>query len=197
MAWFKGEVPPGVLRFGADGEECYLYGTVVATGDIEIGRFSYVGEHGYLDGRSSIRIGSFCSIASNFHCATHSRPVEGRAGLFPLADVLGLPIPGEDRPIRIGHDVWIGDGVSISGPTTVGNGCVVGAKSVLCGEYEPYGVYAGSPARFIRRRFADAMVEWLLRLAWWDWPLERILANSRFFETDLTSYEGRLEDLVV
>lgn len=197
MAWFRGEAPPNVRRFPAGDGECYLYETVQAVGEIELGRFSYIGEHGYLDGRSPIRIGSFCSIASNFHCATHGRPAEGRAGVFPFAEVLGVPIPDEERPITIGHDVWIGDGVSISGPTTIGDGCVIGAKSVLCGDYEPYGVYVGNPARLLRPRFSEATVEELTALRWWDWPLERILANVRFFETDLTTYEGRIEDLLV
>ncbi|MGV3615611.1 MAG: CatB-related O-acetyltransferase [Fimbriimonas sp.] len=197
MPWFRGEAPPNVQRFAAGDGECYLYGTVQAFGDVELGRFSYIGEHGLIDAHSPVRIGSFCSIASNFHCVTHDRPVEGRAGLYPFAEILGMPVEVPDRPIGIGHDVWIGDGVSVSGPTVVGDGCVIGAKAVLCGEYEPYGVYVGNPARLVRRRFPDPVIEGLLALRWWDWPLEKILANSRFFDTDLTRYDGPLEALIV
>lgn len=197
MAWFRGEAPPNVRRFEAGDGECYLYETVQVYGDVEMGRFSYIGEHGHVDARSPVKIGSFCSIASHFHCATHGRPVEGRAGVFPFAEVLGLAVPEEERPIRIGNDVWIGAGVSITGPTTIGDGCVIGAKAVLCGEYEAYGVYVGNPARLLRRRFSDAIIEELTALQWWDWPLEKVLANVRFFETDLTSFEGRVEDLIV
>jgi virginiamycin A acetyltransferase len=62
---------------------------------------------------------------------------------------------------------------------------------------EAYGIYAGTPARLIRFRFSDDIVAQLLDLAWWDWPLPKIMANAAFFDLDLTTFRGRLSDHVV
>ena len=67
---------------------------------------------------------------------------------------------------------------------------------MLDGEYVPYGVYAGNPARLVRMRFPEKVVEQLQALEWWDWDVECILGNAEFFGTDLSSYAGSLEDLL-
>jgi virginiamycin A acetyltransferase len=49
---------------------------------------------------------------------------------------------------------------------------------VVAGQIPPYSVVAGNPARVLRRRFEPQQIEVLLRLAWWDWPIDRILAHE-------------------
>ena len=46
----------------------------------------------------------------------------------------------------------------------------------------PYEVWAGNPARLIRKRFDEETIERLLKAAWWDWPLERILQMAPLFD---------------
>jgi acetyltransferase-like isoleucine patch superfamily enzyme len=60
------------------------------------------------------------------------------------------------RPVRIGRNTWIGFDACILPGVTVGDGSVVGAKSVVVEDVEPYTVVAGNPARFIRRLDAPA-----------------------------------------
>ena len=76
--------------------------------------------------------------------------------------------------MSIGNDVWIGHGAVILPGVTVGDGAVVGANAVVTKDVSPYAIVGGAPARVIRMRFADDVVERLMRLAWWDWPLERL-----------------------
>ncbi|MBF0460140.1 MAG: antibiotic acetyltransferase [Magnetococcales bacterium] len=106
-----------------------------------------------------------------------------------------LAVPRRDH-VQIGHDVWIGSDVRVLSGASIGNGCVVGARSVVAKELEPYGIYGGVPARLIRLRFPEKHIEQLLTLNWWHWPLPKLLANTAFFSTDLNRFEGCLTDLI-
>lgn len=77
----------------------------------------------------------------------------------------------------IGNDVWIGHSATIMPGITIGDGAIVAAKAVVSADVRPYAVVAGNPAREVRRRFDDAVVAELLRLRWWEWPVERITAH--------------------
>jgi virginiamycin A acetyltransferase len=92
----------------------------------------------------------------------------------------------------IKNDVWIGDEMMMLGGGIIEDGCVIGARSLLPPNFrsEPYGIYAGSPARLIRFRFSEKVREALLDLAWWQMPLEWIRDNNKGFMTDLTADEG-------
>jgi maltose O-acetyltransferase len=57
-----------------------------------------------------------------------------------------------DRPVEIGANCWIGMGVCILPSVRVGDGCVVGAGSVVVKDLEPYSIAVGNPARVIRSR---------------------------------------------
>lgn len=210
MGWYEGEGPANLRRFPAEGGEYYLYDTVRVVGEARIGRFTYLGEQGFVAGRTPVEIGSFCSIASNFSCVTHADAVADRPCAYPLFEVLGVPctvgseLPNVDapaalstRPITIGNDVWIGDNVTVVGGTSIADGCVIGAKSVVRGETVPYGVYVGNPARLIRLRFSESVIEQLLALRWWEWPVEKLRANAAFFGTDLTAFDGELLALIL
>jgi virginiamycin A acetyltransferase len=85
-----------------------------------------------------------------------------------------MPGPGPDTVI--GHDVWIGTRATILPGARLGNGTIVGAGAVVSGDVPPYSIVAGNPARVLRRRFDAATVTRLLEVAWWTWPIDRILA---------------------
>ena len=96
-----------------------------------------------------------------------------------------------DSVIR--NDVWIGDEVMMLGGGIVENGCVIGARSVLPPNFrsEPYGIYAGAPAKLIRFRFSEAVRAALLDLAWWEMPLTWIRDNNAAFLQDMTEDDSR------
>lgn len=131
-----------------------------------------------------LRIGKFCSIACGakflFNCANHSlRSLSTYT--FPLfydeweldkADVASAWDNKGD--IVIGNDVWIGFEAVIMAGVHIGNGAIIGARSVVTKDVAPYTIVGGVPARTIRKRFDDATISRLESLRWWDWSKERI-----------------------
>ena len=76
--------------------------------------------------------------------------------------------PDHKYNVTIGNDVWIGRGVMITDGVNVGDGAVIGAKSLVISDIEPYGIYAGIPAKKIGERFDEEVVSKLLNIKWWD-----------------------------
>ncbi len=86
-----------------------------------------------------------------------------------------------DLPYRgdtvIGNDVWIGYDALIMPGVKVGDGAIIASRSVVTSDVRPYAIVGGNPATEIRRRFDDAVVDRLLAVAWWDWPVDKVTRN--------------------
>ena len=76
--------------------------------------------------------------------------------------------------IVIGNDVWIGQNAVILPGVDIGDGAIIGANSVVGSDIEPYTVAAGNPARMIRKRFDDELIDLLERFKWWDKDIKEI-----------------------
>ena len=158
----------------------------LSSGDprVRVGRFTYGNPEFKLWGSGEhIEIGAFCSIADGVTIFGGGEHNTDWVTTFPLRIALGEDGAGRDGhpaskgPTRIGNDVWIGDGATILSGVTIGDGAVIGARALVAQEVLPYHVVAGNPARVVRARFAPEVVAALLRIRWWDWPLERIRAQ--------------------
>jgi virginiamycin A acetyltransferase len=91
----------------------------------------------------------------------------------------------------VGNDVWIGMEAVMMPGISIGDGAIVGAKSVVTHDVPPYAIVAGNPARVVKMRFDDATISRLLKVAWWNWPAEKISRNLNLIRgADIAALEA-------
>jgi chloramphenicol O-acetyltransferase type B len=128
-----------------------------------------------------VRVGSFVSIALDVMLMDGGNHHTDWVTTFPMRYRLGLPgtlqdgHPSSKGDIVIGNDVWIGRGARVLSGVTIGDGAVIGGYSVVAKDVRPYAIVVGNPARELRRRFSDEQIADLLAIAWWDWPMEKVI----------------------
>ena len=134
--------------------------------------------------RDRLIMGKFCSIACGakflFTSANHTQKSLSTYPFPIFFDEWDLDVEditsAWDRKgdIIIGNDVWIGYEAVIMSGVTIGDGAIIGARSVVTKDIPPYTIVGGVPARQIRRRFSEETIAALLELKWWNWPREKI-----------------------
>lgn len=149
---------------------------------------------------TKLRIGAYCSIAKDVTIVLGGEHHTEWVTTSPLRVLADLPGAWEDGhpaskgDIAIGNDVWIGVGSTILSGVTIGDGAVIGAGSVVAADVPAFAVVAGNPAQVIRHRFAPEVVEALERIAWWDWPREKVLGQVDLLCSDDLEAFVRLHD---
>lgn len=146
----------------------------------EIGDWTY----GYPTVRSwghdaTLKIGKFCSIAQGVTVLLASDHRTDWVTTYPFPRIFSeaASIPGYPRSkgdVLIGNDVWIGYEALILSGVKIGNGAVIGARSVVTKDVAPYAIVAGNPAKQIRLRFDPPVIDRLQSLQWWHWPQEQL-----------------------
>jgi phosphonate metabolism protein (transferase hexapeptide repeat family) len=169
-----------------------------------------LGDYSYVVNDSDIAyatIGKFCSIAALTRINPGNHPMN-RASQSHFTYRASAYFPGETdepeffewrrgQPVTIGHDVWIGHGAIVLPGRSIGTGSVVGAGAVVTRDVAPYAVAVGNPARVVRQRFSPEIAERLHRLAWWDWPHERLrVALPDFRRLAAEDFLGKYEPLM-
>jgi len=166
----------GVVALQEDAERHIADGTLV------MGRESYFAPtvRKFKGDTGRVFIGSFASVSPEsvfYSGGLHRTEWVTQYGLRAMLDLPGAyedGFPHGRGDIHVGHDTWITPGSVVMSGVTIGTGAVVSTRSVVTKDVRPYAIVGGVPAKEIGRRFSDEQVDALLRIAWWDWPLETI-----------------------
>jgi virginiamycin A acetyltransferase len=160
---------------------------------IIVGDFTYFSDvdfeshvtHFYEYYGNKLIIGKFCQIASGvefiMNGANHQM---GCVSTFPfyILERWDENVPSLDKfrlkgDTVIGNDVWIGQNTTILPGVKIGDGAIIGMKSVVGSDVEPYTIVAGNPAKMIRKRFDEELIVLMLKLKWWDLPIDEIIKS--------------------
>ncbi|QSW21429.1 CatB-related O-acetyltransferase [Clostridium gasigenes] len=181
----------------------YVGRTSVFEGSNRIGGntkfFGYIGYGSYIgeNCRISAKIGKFTSIASDVKTLSGKHPssifVSTSPAFYSLQKTNGLTFTSKQRfeeykkadkdyDVIIGNDVWIGLGVSILGGVTIGDGAIIAANATVTRDVQPYTIVGGLPAKKIGQRFTEDKIEYLLKVEWWNKPIEWIKEKADSFE---------------
>ena len=138
-------------------------------------KYSYVG---YDSQVYNTQIGPFCSIGDFFLCGGATHPMDwlstssafyGGGNVGNKHKLAEYEIPDTKLTI-IGADVWVGARATIVAGVRIGIGAVIGTGSVVTHDVPPYSIVAGVPAKVVRYRFSEDVIEKLLDSKWWELP---------------------------
>jgi acetyltransferase-like isoleucine patch superfamily enzyme len=155
---------------------------------IHAGEYSYGSPRFATYHTCDVYIGKFVGFAENVSIDTGGEHNTGVISTFPFhhfpmfqAAVAGAPLNSalNKGDVVIGNDVWIAEGVRILTGVTIGDGAVIGSRALVCKDIPPYAIAVGIPAKVIRYRFSQDVIEKLLKIKWWDWPIEKILKHAK------------------
>jgi acetyltransferase-like isoleucine patch superfamily enzyme len=196
------------LELNRLGEYSFGKGTNISSASALAG-FS-TGNYTHIGGGSSVsctpempaKVGSWSSFGQHVFIGTREHPVDTASTSFNLfcepdgriAD--WYEAVKRRGPVTVGSDVWVGIRACILRGVSVGDGAVIGAGAVVTKDVEPYVIVGGVPARPIRRRFSPEVAKQLLEIRWWDWPMDKIRRNARFFTTPLEACRGEIAELI-
>ena len=180
--------------------------------NIIVGEFTYIADsefeshvtNYYPWSRDKLIIGKFCQIAAGVEFVMNDANHQMNAvTTFPFYTLEGwemnAPDPS-DMPFKgdtvIGNDVWIGQNAVILPGVHIGDGVIIGANSVVGSHVAPYTIAVGNPAKALRKRFDDELIDLMLRFKWWDKSIEEINTLIPILTcSDLDKVKGEIKKL--
>lgn len=146
--------------------------------NIDVGYGSYGGCFSSNNLNRNVKIGKYCSIATNIYYFNANHPLD-KITTHPMVYNPVFNYVDKERiqrnSLTIGNDVWIGyNTIILSNCTKIGNGVVIGAGSVVTKNVPDYAIIVGSPAKVIGYRFEAREIDDLNKLEWWNMSEDKI-----------------------
>lgn len=149
-----------------------------------IGKYSRINPNCTL---SNVKVGNFTAIGRNTSIGLGRHPMNfvSTQNIFYKKNnmnnqwVKNIDLPS--LPISIGNDVWIGVEAMILDGIKVGDGAVIGARTVVTKDVPPYAIIVGSPGKIVKYRFDQNVIKRLLEIKWWNLSDDKISEKIEFF----------------
>lgn len=181
--------------------------------NIVVGDFTYFADtdfekhvtHHYDFIGDKLIIGKFCQIGADvefvMNGANHQMNAVSTYPFYIFGSWDQSAPSKEDLPFKgdtvVGNDVWIGQNSTILPGVHIGDGAIIGLNSVVTRDVPPYTIVAGNPAKTVRKRFDDELIDLLLKLKWWDKSVEEINALTPLLScSDLAKVKQEIKPLV-
>lgn len=141
---------------------------------VSLGDYTYVARDTYINNAT---IGKFASIGPEVLIGLGMHPSRSFVSTHPSffspfkqaqITFVDQSLFEEYSPIVIGNDVWIGARAIIFDGLKIGDGAIVGAGALVTKDVPPYSIVAGVPATILRYRFDEEVIDYLMKLKWWD-----------------------------
>ena len=160
-------------------DQTSVVGTSCNVVSSRLGRYSYCGNDCQI---VNTEIAAFCSISDHVFIGGAEHPLDwvSTSPVFqntrhsgPSKRFAKFDLPKSKKTI-IGNDVWIGHGVTIKQGVVIGDGAVIGSNALVTKDVMPYAIVGGVPAKTIKYRFPQEVIDRLEEIQWWNLPNERI-----------------------
>lgn len=151
---------------------------------MDIGLYSYGCFFNY-EIRPGVTIGRYCSISQGIAIMDANHPMSSKS-THPFFYEPSLSYVDKSYiqaiPTLIGNDVWLGKGCIITPSVkNIGNGAVIAAGAVVTKDVPSYAIVAGNPAKIIRYRFSQEIIDQLEREQWWKRDIEDLKHDTKEF----------------
>lgn len=146
-------------------------------------------------------IGKFCAIAKGVQFimnganhkmsgfSTYPFYIFGNGWEKTMPNAGELPYKGDTV---VGNDVWFGYKALIMPGVKIGNGAIISSRAVVTTDVPAYAIVGGNPAKVIRYRFSDDVIQKLQSIEWWDWPIDKITQNlSVIMSNDIDAFSQK------
>lgn len=180
-----------VDKTAAIGPSCNIVGSKIA-------KYSYCGPGSHI---VNTDIGAFCSISDHVFIGGAEHP-SNRISTSPVFQkekhsgpkkrFARFSVPTTKTTV-IGNDVWVGHNVTIKQGVVVGDGAIIGSNALVTKDVPPYAIVGGVPAKIIKYRFPEEVINELLKTEWWNLSDEEISKKVSLFAVSNPTVEDILK----
>ncbi len=159
--------------------------------NITVGNYTYGPLIVYRWGseKEGLKIGNFCSVASGVKFILGGNHETKTFSTYPFSHFFNNNelVATSKGPIIIEDDVWIGTDTIILSGITIGKGAVIAAGSVVTKNVDSYTIIGGNPAKLIKKRFEDVLLENVIDSSITKLNEKNISNNLGLLNTNLTN----------
>ena len=164
-------------------------------GVVSVGKGTYGTLHVqslYKTDKEKLEIGNYVSIAPNvtfFLGVNHQLTTYSTYPFYTKLIKRDAKDALSKGTVKVEDEVWIGTGAMIFSGVTIGKGAVIAAGSIVTKDVPPYAIVAGNPAKLIRYRFSQEIIDEFLKVNLAEVNLSWLKENIESMYTSINSLE--------